>query len=200
MFWSTTISILLGIFGCMLMFVILLQRGRGGGLAGAFGGLGGQSAFGTKAGDVFTRITIGMAIVWVALASILGFLMRWETTGRFADASQAALEIPEDALPGKDGKAAENEGFGLVNPFERDPEKVGAGGDANGGPVLTPPGEKDKDSAAKGGDNSKDGKGPVTDGKDKPDGKKPETGASETKPAEQKPAGAPKADEKGIPK
>ena len=41
-----------------LIFLILIQRGKGGGLAGAFGGVGGSSAFGTKAGDVFTRITI----------------------------------------------------------------------------------------------------------------------------------------------
>ncbi len=30
-------------------------------MAGAFGGMGGQSAFGTKAGDLFTKITIGVA-------------------------------------------------------------------------------------------------------------------------------------------
>ena len=34
---------------------------QGGGLAGAFGGMGGQNAFGTKAGDLFTKITIGVA-------------------------------------------------------------------------------------------------------------------------------------------
>ena len=53
--------------GLFLIGLILLQRGRGGGLAGAFGGMGGQSAFGTKAGDVFTRITIGVAITWILL-------------------------------------------------------------------------------------------------------------------------------------
>ena len=50
-----------------LIVLILLQRGRGGGLAGALGGMGGQSAFGSKAGDVFTRITSGVAIVWIVL-------------------------------------------------------------------------------------------------------------------------------------
>ena len=30
-----------------LIVLILIQRGKGGGLSGAFGGLGGQSAFGT---------------------------------------------------------------------------------------------------------------------------------------------------------
>ena len=46
--------------------MVLVQRGRGGGLAGALGGMGGQSAFGTKAGDLFTRITIGVATVWIS--------------------------------------------------------------------------------------------------------------------------------------
>ncbi len=50
-----------------LIMIVLLQRGRGGGLAGAFGGMGGQSAFGAKAGDLFTRITIGVAAFWILL-------------------------------------------------------------------------------------------------------------------------------------
>jgi preprotein translocase subunit SecG len=40
-------------------------------LAGAFGGMGGQSAFGTKAGDLFTRITIGVAAFWIILCIIM---------------------------------------------------------------------------------------------------------------------------------
>lgn len=50
-----------------LILLVLIQRGRGGGLAGAFGGMGGQSAFGTKAGDIFTRITVAVAGFWILL-------------------------------------------------------------------------------------------------------------------------------------
>jgi len=50
-----------------LIALVLIQRGRGGGLAGALGGMGGQSAFGTKAGDVFTRITVIAASCWIVL-------------------------------------------------------------------------------------------------------------------------------------
>lgn len=53
-----------------MILLILVQRGRGGGLTGALGGAGGQSAFGSKAGDVFTRITIGTAVVWIFLTML----------------------------------------------------------------------------------------------------------------------------------
>jgi preprotein translocase subunit SecG len=52
------------------MIVILLQRGRGGGLSGAFGGAGGSSAFGAKTGDVFTWITVVVAAVFLLLAVV----------------------------------------------------------------------------------------------------------------------------------
>ncbi len=60
--WTDITSVLFAFTSILLIFIVLLQRGRGGGLAGAFGAAGGQSAFGTKAGDVFTRITIGIAL------------------------------------------------------------------------------------------------------------------------------------------
>ena len=58
----------LALLSLFLILVILVQRGRGGGLTGALGGMGGQSAFGTKAGDLFTRITIVVAAIWVLLS------------------------------------------------------------------------------------------------------------------------------------
>lgn len=68
---STLIRFLLGfslvLTSLFMILLVLIQRGRGGGLAGAFGGMGGQSAFGTKAGDIFTRITVGVAAVWILL-------------------------------------------------------------------------------------------------------------------------------------
>ena len=61
------LGILLALSSLFLILLVLIQQGRGGGLAGAFGGMGGQSAFGTKAGDLFTKITIGVAAVWILL-------------------------------------------------------------------------------------------------------------------------------------
>lgn len=84
-------QVLLFLLGVFLMIVILLQRGRGGGLAGAFGGLGGQSAFGTKAGDVFTKITVVIAVLWVVVSGGSGFFLR-----AAADAPSEGLQTEEE--------------------------------------------------------------------------------------------------------
>ncbi|MCK4340923.1 MAG: preprotein translocase subunit SecG [Phycisphaerae bacterium] len=54
-----------------LMIVILLQRGKGVGLAGAFGGAGGGAAFGAKTGDVMTWGTVVLAVVLLIFAVVL---------------------------------------------------------------------------------------------------------------------------------
>jgi len=61
------LGFMLVVTSLFLILLVLIQRGRGGGLAGALGGMGGQSAFGTKAGDMFTRITVGVAAFWIVL-------------------------------------------------------------------------------------------------------------------------------------
>ncbi len=95
-----TILMLLGLF---MMLIVLIQRGRGGGLAGAFGGAGGSSAFGTKAGDVFTKITIVVAVLWFSLAGISGMVLRAKDS-----ANQRGFQgknAEEDDANDKDGKA-----------------------------------------------------------------------------------------------
>jgi len=69
-FWSYTLNTVILLLGLLLVLTILIQRGKGGGLIGAFGGAGGSSPFGSKAGDTFTRITITMAAIWVILIMI----------------------------------------------------------------------------------------------------------------------------------
>jgi len=61
--------IVLGL-GALLMLIVLIQRGKGGGLAGAFGGAGGSSPFGSRAADQFVRITLWLAGVWVLVIMI----------------------------------------------------------------------------------------------------------------------------------
>ena len=63
-------GLLMLVTAVFLVLLVLVQRGRGGGLAGALGGMGGSSAFGAKAGDVFTRITIVAAGIWILICLI----------------------------------------------------------------------------------------------------------------------------------
>lgn len=91
----------LGILSVFLVLVILVQRGRGGGLTGALGGMGGQSAFGTKAGDLFTRITIVVAAIWVVLSmASLKILNNYSNT---AGLSPAERGRPTTTVPKTEG-------------------------------------------------------------------------------------------------
>jgi preprotein translocase subunit SecG len=58
----------------ILILLILIQKGRGGGLASAFGGAGGQTAFGSKTGDVLTWATSVVFAVFVVFAVLLNLI------------------------------------------------------------------------------------------------------------------------------
>jgi preprotein translocase subunit SecG len=68
--WSVLLNVVVLLLSVLLMFIVLIQRGKGGGLAGAFGGVGGSSPFGSRAGDAFTKITLYLAAVWVLVIMI----------------------------------------------------------------------------------------------------------------------------------
>ena len=74
--FSAILNTLIIICGLLLIFLVLIQRGKGGGLAGAFGGVGGSSAFGSRAGDLFTRITIVVFGVWLVIAMVQVYLLQ----------------------------------------------------------------------------------------------------------------------------
>ncbi|MCA9215560.1 MAG: preprotein translocase subunit SecG [Planctomycetales bacterium] len=69
------LGLALTLLALFLILIILVQRGRGGGLSGALGGMGGQSAFGTKAGDAFTKITIGISIAWIVMCIVTSLVL-----------------------------------------------------------------------------------------------------------------------------
>jgi len=92
------------IVSLFLVLLVLVQRGRGGGLAGALGGAGGQSAFGSKSGDVFTKITIGVATVWILLCMVTITLMNRGTAGPLNQGiGSAATGQLDTSTPNADG-------------------------------------------------------------------------------------------------
>ena len=85
------LTIVLFIIVCLFMILlILIQKGRGGGLASAFGGAGGNTAFGSKTGDVLTWATSVVFGVFLLLAVALNL---------FADARQNAGATAANTAP-----------------------------------------------------------------------------------------------------
>ncbi len=65
---------LFAIVAGFLILLILIQKGRGGGLASAFGGMGGNTAFGSKTGDVLTWATSIVFGIFLCLAIFLNLI------------------------------------------------------------------------------------------------------------------------------
>ncbi len=87
---------LMGFLSLFLIMLILIQRGKGGGLTGALGGPGGQSAFGSKAGDTFTVITIVVASFWGFTCAFTMWLLGTHTPSTIAETSITAGPGDED--------------------------------------------------------------------------------------------------------
>jgi len=121
MFLIKTVMFVVSLF---LILLVLVQRGRGGGLAGALGGMGGQSAFGTKAGDLFTRVTIGVAAVWIVLCALSVKYFRPEPTNQFASTQTQGLKAGSEP--------------GLPNPVATAAAPAGTTAPATTAPATTP--------------------------------------------------------------
>jgi len=141
-----------------LILLILIQRGRGGGLSGAFGGMGGQSAFGSKAGDTFTKITIVSATVWLVLC-LVGVKFLGSADSVF-DSAGSAFGAPIDPnSPDLDLEAnAEMPDDGIGSGNGSDGSADGAA-NTSAGPALSP----STTEAAPGGDATKNSDGADSD-------------------------------------
>jgi preprotein translocase subunit SecG len=155
-------EILISVLAIFLILLVLVQRGRGGGIAGALGGMGGNSAFGTKAGDTFTWITYGTATVWILLAmlTIKTFTDPHLDKQRLAAQKEREEEEPLSPLDigsptgegekpaGDDGKFRD-EGAFFEKSFTTEENKesdAGAGGAADDKPAKTPAEDSDTKS------------------------------------------------------
>ena len=115
--------VLLIIVAVFLIVLVLIQRGKGGGLAGAFGGMGGQSAFGTKAGDLFTKITIGMAAFWIILCMITVKVLS-VSGGVLSEGMGGAEEEAGRRRPGRPRQASARRSAHVPSPSPEKPAAV----------------------------------------------------------------------------
>ena len=86
-FW--TFFVLFVLLALFMILLVLIQKGRGGGLSSAFSGGGGNTAFGSKTGDVLTWTTSVVFGVFVLLAIALNLL---------ANAKQAKLNATNSVI------------------------------------------------------------------------------------------------------
>jgi len=81
----------------LLILMVLLQAGKGSGLSGAFGGLGGNQPFLGARGtvDFLSKLTIYLAIGFMSLALILSMTYGPSRTIRMKNEKPAAVETQE---------------------------------------------------------------------------------------------------------
>jgi preprotein translocase subunit SecG len=120
------IMLLLLLVSVFLILLILIQRGKGGGLAGAFGGMGGQSAFGAKAGDTFMRITVVVSLIWILLC--VAALLYFNTMGAGGSRLEglggppgATEQVEGENALGDEGGAAEDNADDVESPPADEP-------------------------------------------------------------------------------
>src|SRR5438874_9416867 len=83
---------------CLFMILlVLIQKGRGGGLASAFGGAGGNTAFGSKTGDVLTwatSVVFGIFLILAIVTNLTANALHHQRT-----ATIGTQETPAPAAP-----------------------------------------------------------------------------------------------------
>lgn len=86
-----------GVTCLLLIGLILLQKSQGGGLGGAFGGGMGETLFGSRAGNVLTKGTIILSIIFMANTVVLAIMF----TGGGREASlMQTMPGPVPSMPG----------------------------------------------------------------------------------------------------
>jgi preprotein translocase subunit SecG len=96
-FIMNVVAVLFVITSLFLILIVLIQKGKGGGLSAAFGGGMAGGLMGTKTGDFLTWITVGC----VALFLFLGVLM-----AKYYRSPETEFGQPEVTTPATSGSTA----------------------------------------------------------------------------------------------
>jgi len=90
----------------ILILVVLLQRGRGGGLSAAFGGGMAGGLLGSKTGDVLTWVTIAVVGVFLTLGVVLAKWYR-PTATDFGQAQPVQQTQPAEGATSDDSGSSQ---------------------------------------------------------------------------------------------
>jgi preprotein translocase subunit SecG len=156
--WIFVALVVLHIFVCVLLvLLILIQNDKGGGLAGAFGGMGGGAAFtGSSAATFLTKLTQGAALVSFVLLLALNYMStRGIDSGRreseLKSARKGLSSVLPASRPGSFGGAASQgpaaiPGLGTVSGNQ----PTGTAGPAQSAPATAPAGGSNPATGSKG--------------------------------------------------
>ncbi len=113
----TFLSIVYVLVCLFLVFVVLLQPGRGGGMGSSFGGGSSNTVFGASgAGNFLTRLTTASAATFMILSVLLAYM---------SSGSDKSLEMASTAAKAKqEAKAKEDAKKGKETPNEGTPPQV----------------------------------------------------------------------------
>ena len=81
------------IISLMLIGVVLLQRSKGQGVGAVFGGGGGDAIFGAQIGNVLTKVTIVLAIIFMVNTTFLAWV------GSQSTGNSVVNELESSAIP-----------------------------------------------------------------------------------------------------
>ena len=145
----TTVSLVLFLLcSVILVLLVLIQRGRGGGLAGAFGGPGGHSAFGTKTADVFIKATAVLGAIFFILAIVTALVMRYQQSALWS-AEPVPAEAPAEPATGPGERPAPPPAQVPEAPPAEAPAETPAAPASESGGAAAPETPKTPDSGAR---------------------------------------------------
>ena len=126
----TTVLTVIYVFCCFfLIFVVLIQKGEGGGLGGAFGGGAVDVAFGAKADMTWKRATAAAAALFIILAVTIGILQEQLYDQSGAQKDKPVAEKPADGEKPAGGAPKKPADGTPEKPADGTPEKPADGGD-----------------------------------------------------------------------
>lgn len=82
-----------------LIGLILLQKSKDGGLGLAFGAGGNDSLFGARAGNVLTKATVGIGIVFLVNTLVLGMMFAGSASESLVDKKLSTQPVPMEQAP-----------------------------------------------------------------------------------------------------
>ena len=92
----------------MLIFMVVITPSNEGGMAAAFGGMGGDSFFGTRGHQTINKFTVFLAVSFLVLAvgiNLYNAKNPAKTTGTIEERINQAAPAPDAGIPGLPGGA-----------------------------------------------------------------------------------------------